>query len=79
MSFPRAFTWLNALHAVRHSHIFSDPVLSGFFESHKPPPSGDTRGILSAHRDGHQNGQQSRCALLYRFVDCRPGGRQGDT
>ena len=28
-------------------------VFSGFFESHEPPPSGDSHGILPAHRDGH--------------------------
>ena len=27
MSFPFAFAWLDALHAVRHSHSLSDPFL----------------------------------------------------
>jgi len=26
---------------------------SGFYESHEPPPSGDARGIVLPHRDGH--------------------------
>ncbi len=34
-------------------------VFSGFYESHEPPPSGDTRGIAPPHRDVHRNGQQS--------------------
>jgi len=54
-------------------------AFSGFFESHKPPPLGDARGILPAHCDGHQNGQQSRCVLHCRFVDCRLGGRWANT
>ena len=37
------------------------------------------RAIEPAHRDGHQNGQQSGYILHNRCVDCRPGGRQGDT
>ncbi len=45
-------------------------VFSGFFESYKPPLTGDARGILLANRNGHQNGQQSRCVLHCRFVDC---------
>ena len=54
-------------------------AFSGFYESHKPPPSGDARGIVPAHRDGHQNGQKSGYILHNRCVDCRPGGRRGDT
>ena len=34
-------------------------AFSGFYESHEPPPSGDTWGIAPPHRDDHQNGQQS--------------------
>jgi hypothetical protein len=49
-------------------------AFSGFFERHEPPPSGDARGILPAHCNGHQNGQQNSCVLHRRFVDCRPGG-----
>ncbi len=30
-------------------------AFSGFYESHEPPPSGDVRGIVPPHRDGHQN------------------------
>jgi hypothetical protein len=26
----------------------------GFYESHEPPPLGDARGIVPAHRHGHQ-------------------------
>ena len=53
-------------------------AFSGLYESHKPPPSGDVRGIIPPHRNGHQNGQQSGYMLHYRCVDCHPGGRRGD-
>jgi hypothetical protein len=32
---------------------------SGFFQSPGPPSLGNARGIVPAHRCGHQNGQQS--------------------
>ena len=54
-------------------------AFSGFYESHKPPPSGDARGIVPAHRDGHRNSQQSGFILHRRTVCCRPGGRRGNT
>ena len=54
-------------------------AFSGFYESHEPPPSGDARGIIPSHRDGHQNGHQSEYILHRCFVCCRPGGRRGDT
>ena len=54
-------------------------VFSGLYESPGPPPSGDARGIVPLHRDHHQNGHQSGYILHYRCVDCRPGGRRGDT
>ena len=54
-------------------------AFSGFYESHEPPPSGNVRGIVQPHRDGHRNGQQSGYILHCRFVYCRPGGRRGDT
>ena len=44
----------------------------GFYESHKPPPSGDACGIVPAHRDGHQNGWQSGHILHLHFV-CHRG------
>ena len=54
-----------------HVHLMPSGVsarpmaaFSGFFESHEPPPLGDARSILPAHRNGHQNGQQSFCWLL---------------
>ncbi len=53
-------------------------AFSGYFESHEPPPSGDTCGILPAHCNGHQNGQQSRCVLHCRFVDYHPGSSRGN-
>ena len=53
-------------------------AFSGFYESHKPPPSGDARVIVPPHRDGHQNGQQRGYILHRHFVDCRPGGHRGD-
>ena len=54
-------------------------AFSGFYESHEPPPSGDARGIVPAHRDSHRNGQNSGYILHNRCVDCRPGGRRGNT
>jgi len=54
-------------------------AFSGFYESHGPPPSGDARGIVLAHRHGHQNGEQSGHILHGRFVFCRPGVHRGDT
>jgi len=43
---------------------------SGFYESHKSPSSGDARGIVvPLHRNGHQNGQQSRYMLHNCCVD----------
>jgi len=41
-------------------------AFSGFNESHEPPPSGDARGIVPPHRNGHQNGQQSEYMLHHR-------------
>ncbi len=54
-------------------------VFSGFFESHEPPPSGNACGIVPSHRNGHRNGQKSGYMLHHRSVDCRPGGRWGNT
>ncbi len=54
-------------------------AFSGFYESHEPPPSGDARGIVPPHHDGHQNGQQSGYILHLCFVCCCPGGRRGNT
>ena len=54
-------------------------AFSGFYDSHKPPPAGDARGIVPPHRDGHQNGQQSGYMFHYLCVNCHPGGRLGDT
>jgi hypothetical protein len=34
-------------------------AFSVFYESHEPPPLGDSWGIAPPHCDGHQNGQQS--------------------
>jgi len=42
-------------------------AFSGFYESQEPPPSGDVRGIVPPHHDGHQNGQQSG-HILHRFL-----------
>jgi len=53
-------------------------AFSGFYESHEPPPSGDARGIVPPHHDGHQNGQQSGYIFHYCCVDCCPGGRRGN-
>jgi hypothetical protein len=54
-------------------------AISGFYESHEPPPSVDARGIVPPHRDGHQDSQQSGYMLHFHCADCRPGGRRGDT
>jgi len=55
-------------------------AFSGFYESHGPPPSGDASGIVPPHRHGHQNEQQRGGGhFAHRCVDCRPGGRRGDT
>jgi len=54
-------------------------AFSGFYENHKPSPSGDAHSIIPPHRDGHQNGHQSEYILHRCFVCCRPGGRRGDT
>ena len=49
-------------------------AFSGFYESHKPPPSGSVHGIVPAHRDGHQNGRQSghMPACDHQRSRCRP-------
>ncbi len=39
----------------------------------------DARSILPPHCNGQQNDQQSGYILHCCFVDCRPGGRRGDT
>jgi len=54
-------------------------VFSGLYEIPGPPPLGDVRIIVLPHRDHHRNGHQSGYILYYRCVDCRPGGRRGDT
>jgi hypothetical protein len=51
-------------------------AVSGFYESHKPIPSGDARGIVPVHHHGHRNGQQSGHILHRHFVFCRPGGHR---
>ena len=54
-------------------------TFSGFYESHEPPPSGNVHGLVLPQCDGHRNGQQSWYILCHRFVDCCPGGSQGNT
>jgi hypothetical protein len=54
-------------------------VFSGLYESPGPPPSGNARGVVPPHHDHHRNGHQSGYILHYRCVDCRPGGRRGNT
>ena len=51
---------------------------SGFYESHKIPPSSDARSIVLPHHNGHWNGQQSGYMLHYCCVDCHPCGCRGD-
>ena len=48
-------------------------AFSDFYESHEPPPSGDACSIVPAHRNGHQNGQQSGHMLHLCFVCCPRG------
>ncbi len=54
-------------------------VFSGLYESPRPPPSGDARGIVPPHRDDHRNGHQSGYILHYRYFYCPPCGLRGDT
>ena len=51
-------------------------AFSGFYESHEPPPSGDARGILPLHRDGHQNGHKEGtfCNVGVLFVAMAAAG-----
>ena len=53
-------------------------VFSGFYESHELPPSGNARGIVLSHRDGHQNSQQSGYILHNHCVNCCSGGCRGN-
>jgi hypothetical protein len=41
-------------------------AFSGFNESREPPPSGDARGIVRPHHNGHRNGHQSEYILHRR-------------
>ena len=45
-------------------------AFGGFYESHKPPPSGDARGIVPPHHDGYQNAQQSGyiCSIIVGLI-----------
>jgi hypothetical protein len=43
-------------------------AVSGFYESHVPPPSGNARSIVLPHRHGHRNGQQKGGGMLLIFV-----------
>ncbi len=54
-------------------------MISGFYGSHGPSPSGDACGIVLAHPHCHWNGQQSWHILHCCFVFCRPGGHRGNT
>jgi hypothetical protein len=54
-------------------------AFSGFYESHGPPPSGNELGIVPAHRNGHQSGQQREHILHLCFVCCCPGDPRSDT
>ena len=54
-------------------------AFSGFYESHEPPPLGDTRGIVLVHRDGHKKSQKSEFILHPCTFCCHPGGRWGNT
>jgi hypothetical protein len=54
-------------------------AFSGFYESHELPSSGDVRGIVPLHRDGHRNGQQEGtfCIIVFVLSPWRPPGRYG--
>ena len=45
-------------------------AFSAFYESHKPPPSGDARGIVPLHCDGYQNNQQKgyMCSIIVGLI-----------
>jgi hypothetical protein len=44
-------------------------VFSGLYESPGPPLSGDARGIVPPHRDGHQNSQQrGTCFIIIELI-----------
>jgi hypothetical protein len=49
-------------------------ALSGFYESHRPPTSGDARGIFRRIAMAIETASK-----VGRFVDCHPGGHQGNT
>ncbi len=53
-------------------------AFSGFKQSPKPPPSGNTHGMVPGHCHGHQNGQQSWSFFCCPFICCCPGSRWGD-
>jgi len=45
---------IDAIRASAHPMV----AVSGFYESHGPPPSGDAHGIVLPHRHGRRNGKQ---------------------
>jgi hypothetical protein len=51
-------------------------AFSGFYESHEPSPSGDSRSIVPPHHSGHQNGQQvgTFCIILVLIVTLAAAG-----
>ena len=65
---------------IRNIGASAHPMMefSGFYESHEPSTSGNVRGIVPPHCDGHQNGKQSGYISHHCCVDCCPGGRLGD-
>ena len=54
-------------------------AFSGFYESQEPPPSGNVHSIVPLLHNDHRNGRQSAYILHNCCVDCRPGGRRGNT
>ena len=54
-------------------------MFSAFYESHQPPTSGNASSIVPPHRHGNQNDQQRGGHFAHPCVDCRPGGRRGNT
>jgi hypothetical protein len=45
---------------------------SGFYQSPRPPPSGDACSIVPADRHGHQNVQQIWCIFSFLFCSLSP-------
>jgi hypothetical protein len=44
-------------------------AFSGFYESHKPPPSGDPHGVVPLHHDDHQKDNKvGPCFIIVEVI-----------